>query len=126
MENRLTSFHKEHIFRRTNIIDFVGIKRTEERMLRNFPQNFKSFKKTTIEISDGEECQCRKFKKLPKGKRFRNISCKAGHDIYLVAKFQISYHRSTYEEPGECMTSWEFENPSLHGNESVLRRRLEV
>ncbi len=109
LNQALSSFYDEHIYRKLKLSRFINTKRSEQRMLARFEKMFGSPEEIVIGFGDFEQKQHRKYKEPVKGKGFRALFRKAGYQVYLVDEFRTSCRCSVCE--GETSTFRECVNP---------------
>lgn len=109
MNNALSDFYEEYIYRKLKFSRFLNTKRSEQRMLARFEKMFGSPEEVVIGFGDFEQKQHRKYKEPVKGKGFRTMFRKAGYQVHLVDEFRTSCRCSACE--GETSTFRECVNP---------------
>lgn len=78
---RLAPFYNQYLFRKLKLGSYSRTQITEARMLKRFEKVFGSPHEAVICIGDWEQKQHRKFHEPVKGKGFRTLFRKAGHEV---------------------------------------------
>ncbi|CAL8461357.1 g888 [Coccomyxa elongata] len=90
VNSKVTAFYEDRIYRKLRLNTFFNTRRSEQRLLQRFRENFGAPDEVVVGIGDWEQSKHRKYKEPTKGKGFRSLLRRAGYPVYLVDEFRTS------------------------------------
>ncbi|CAL8461643.1 g1174 [Coccomyxa elongata] len=121
----VTAFYEDRIYRKLRLNTFFNTRRSEQRLLQRFRENFGAPDEVVVGIGDWEQSKHRKYKEPTKGKGFRSLLRRAGYPVYLVDEFRTSCQCSHCQTEGAKCEKFRV-RLDPHRNRAIEERRLRL
>ena len=125
VNSKVTAFYEDRIYRKLGLNTFYNTRRSEQRLLQRFREQFGAPDEVVVGIGDWEQSKHRKYKEPTKGKGFRSLLRKAGYPVYLVDEFRTSCQCSHCQTEGAKCEKFRV-RLDPHRNRAIEERRLRL